>query len=196
MGVGTTWACEIGTSRELTTTDPEIRQRLIAQAEHLIDEIDALEPLVGHLPDEILSSRPLTSEPSIKEFYALLGLYDRHVYLPAIRAIQEEDAPMLTEADDAHLLARRAWHEMPFSAVLDTLRDARGELVDVLKALPGPGWSRNARLGKRNMTVYDVVYGLVQHDAELLRSVAMRLHDIQALGFSPEEKTTGDGSNA
>ena len=180
----------------MTTNDPEISHRLIAQAEHLIDEIDALEPLIGHLPDEILSSRPLTSEPSIKEFYALLGLYDRHVYLPALCAIREEDAPTLSEADDADLLGSRAWNEMPFPAVLETLRDARRELVDVLTALPGPSWTRGATLGERNLTVYDVVYGLVQHDAELLRSVAMRLHDIQALGFSNEEKPTGDGSAA
>lgn len=171
--------------------DPkEKRRRLVEQAEHLIDEADALESLIEFVPDEILSSSPLESEPSIKEFYALLALYDRHVYLPALQATQKEENPTFHAASDAELLARDTWNEVPFPEVLDTLREARRELVHSLKALPPDGWSRSARIGERNLTVYDIVYGLVQHDGEMLRSVAMRLYDIRALGFSaPDERS-------
>lgn len=160
-----------------------MRDQLIEQAAHLIEELDALATQVASIPDEILSSRPLESEPSIKEMYALLGLYDRKVYFPAIQEITAGGDVALKGADDDELLAGQAWSDEPFADVTDFIRETRSELVALLRRLSDDDWTRSARAGKRNLSMLDVVYAVIRHDAEILRAVAMRFHDMRPSSF-------------
>lgn len=153
------------------------RDVLIGQAEHLVHEIHALEEQVKSVPDDVLSTSPLEHEPSIKELYALIGLYDENVYLPAIRAMIAKKNPRLVEGEDADLLSRGKWNEESFVAVLGFVRDVRTELVGLVKSLPDAAWERQASVGQRSITLFEVVYSIVQHDAEILRAAARRMHD-------------------
>lgn len=170
----------------MSVSSDDNRARLIGQAEHLIDELEALSSQVGRVPDEVLSASPLESEPSVKEVYALLGLYDRHVYKPALEKMVALRNPELSEGSDDELLSGRDWNTQAFSDVLSFARAARTELVGFLRALPEDEWDRGATAGDHNLNVYDVVYAITQHDAELLRTVAMRLHHSRLSG-SPDE---------
>lgn len=153
------------------------RERLVGQARHLIDELDALSAQASSVPDEILSTSPLEGEPSIKELYALIGLYDRHVYLPALESMIAEEHPILADADDAELVAESSWNERPFEEVLSSTKESREELIHFVESLPLNQWNRRGVAGGRNLTVFDLVYAVVQHDAELLRVAALRFHE-------------------
>lgn len=158
--------------------DPdENREPLIGQVRHLVDEIDALEEQVRSVPDDVLSTSPLEHEPSIKELYALIGLYDGGVYLPALRAMTSNDRPRLSEGEDADLLEGCAWDEEPFPAVLNFVREARMELIEFVSALPNEAWNRRAIVGERSVTLFEVVHAIVHHDAQILRAAARRMHD-------------------
>lgn len=154
------------------------RERLIMQARHLIDELDALSGQIASVPKDVLSTRPIEGELSIKEMYALIGLYDRHVYLPALEATASDDRPLLEDVEDADLIEQEAsWNGRAFSDVLQFTREARTELVRFVESLEPERWNRRAKLGERNLSVFDLVYAVIQHDAELLRAAAQRFHD-------------------
>jgi len=153
------------------------KDELLNQVEHLVDELDALRRMVDTLHDDVLSLSPLQHEPSIKELYALLGLYDRNVYLPTIRTILTEVRPTLVEGDDDELLKGRDWNQEPFANVLDFARQTRIELVSFMRSVSSDAWERLATIGERTLTLFDVAYAIVQHDAQILRAAALRLHD-------------------
>lgn len=161
------------------TGDPQsARERIIAQAQYLIDEMDATALQIGRLPaDEILSLRPFESELSIKEIYALIGLYDEHIYSPALRAVISGDQPALKEVDDRQLLKRRRWVDEPFPSVLSFVQTTRRDLVLLLHAIPEEAWKRGADVFSKGLTLVDVCYAVIHHDADLLRSAALRLYD-------------------
>lgn len=161
----------------MKTRTVEKKDELLGQLEHLVDELDAMQNVVDSLHDDVLSLSPLEHEPSVKELYALIGLYDQNVYLPSIRAILMEERPTLAEGDDDELLEGRSWNEDPFARVLDFARQTRVELVSALRRVSSEEWERQARIGERTLTLLDVAYGIVQHDAQILRAAATRLHD-------------------
>jgi hypothetical protein len=150
---------------------------LLNQLEHLVDELDALRRMVDTLHDDVLSLSPLQHEPSIKELYALLGLYDQNVYLPTIRTILTEEQRTLAEGDDDELLKGCNWNQESFAHVLDFSRQTRIELVSFLRSVSSDAWERQATFGERTLTLFDVAYAIVQHDAQILRAAALRLHD-------------------
>lgn len=155
------------------------RDTLITQVRHLLDELDAFEPLVASIPEDILTAHPVPGELSITEMYALIGLYDVHVYLPALEAMVADELPVIQEGDDDALLAREEWNKQPFSEVLEFTRRSRRQLVQFLESLTTETWDRAAQIGDRNLSVKDAVYGVVQHDAEILRAAAHRFHDVR-----------------
>ncbi len=150
---------------------------LIGQARHLIDELDALRGQIDAVPDEILSTRPLEDEPSIKELYALIGLYDCEVYLPVLEAMVEGEQPLPPQRKDVVLLESASWNERPFPDVLEFVRQSRRKLVQFLETLGQDDWNTSGVVGDRNLTAFDLVYGLVQHEADLLRTAARLFHD-------------------
>ncbi len=161
----------------MRTESEQPRHRIVAQVLHLVDEIDAVATQLNLMPDEVLSMSPLEGERSIKELYALIGLYDRHVYLPAFQTMIDEDQPILREGDDEQLLEGRAWRDEPFSTILEFVKEARTDLVDLLRRLPADMWNRKATAGDDVLTILDVAFAVIQHDAELLRRAALRLHE-------------------
>jgi hypothetical protein len=162
----------------MTTTDQaKQREMLTGQVQHLVEEIEAMLHIAAALPDEILSVSPLPDEPSLKELYALIGLYDRDVYEPAIRAMLAENKPTLYVGDDRELLSRAAWNDETFDVILDFVRRKRKELLALLQGASPEEWKRTASLGARTLTVNEVVYAITQHDAQILRAAALRLHD-------------------
>jgi len=153
------------------------KDELLSQLEHLVDELDAMQSVVDTLHDDVLSLSPLQHEPSIKELYALIGLYDQNVYLRSIRAILREERPTLVDGDDDELIEGHRWNEEPFAHILDFARQTRIELVSALRSVSSEEWERQARIGERTLTLFEVAYGIIQHDAQILRAAASRLHD-------------------
>lgn len=159
-------------------TPEPARDRIIAQAQYLIDEMDAVASQKGRLPaDEVLRLRPLDGELSIKELYALIGLCDRHVYLPALKAVISGDQPALNEIDHRQLLTGRRWVDEPFPLILNFVKAARRDLVYILRTIPGEMWKCRADVVSDGLSLVDVCYAVIHHDAELLRSAALRLYD-------------------
>lgn len=153
------------------------RERILSQIGFLLEEIEALAAQSDWLPDDVLSTSPLEGQLSIKQLYALIGLYDRKVYLPAVQSILAEERPFLEEPDDRQLLAGRRWDAEPLGEVLEFVRGARTRLLHVLEQLSAESWNRSAILGSEARTVTEIAYAVVRHDADVLRHIALRLHD-------------------
>lgn len=163
----------------MTSTDPfrndEARQALLAQVAHLVDEMNAFTRHFGVIPTAVLEGRPVASAPSFKEIYGLLSTYDDEVYRPALEAAARGQAPDLSIPSDETLLERCAWNERSMDQIVDRVKDARSRLVAALKALSD--WSAALTVDGEATDVFGMAYGIVRHDAALLRAAAHRLHE-------------------
>ena len=153
-----------------------LRQAILDQLAYLLDEIDALEPIIGRIPDALQTVRPF-GQRSLREIYGLLATYDRQVYLPRFHRMVAEEEPTFVEADEDALLEAANWNEVPLKDILDPIREARRALLSFLEALPEADWSRTAYLGEHRLDVYRLAHHITQHDADLLRTVGQRLHE-------------------
>jgi hypothetical protein len=157
--------------------DPEaLREALLGQLAYLVDEIEALQTVVGDLPDQIKTGRPAPDTLSMKELYGVIATLDAEVRRPRARRIVEEDAPTLSPVDPDAKAREAGWNDEPLGAILDRVADARAALTDQLEALPLEAWHRTATLDGETVTLFDLVYRITQADAERLRDLGYRLH--------------------
>lgn len=159
-----------------TSERAHLRRAILDQLAYLLDEIEALEPIIGRIPDALQTVRPL-GQPSLREIYGLLASFDEKVYLPRFRRMAAEEEPALVEADEDALLETAGWNDLPLADILDPIREARRALLAFLEALPEADWSRTAYLGGQHLDVYRLAHHITQHDADLLRNVGQRLHE-------------------
>ena len=157
--------------------DPEaLREALLGQLAYLVDEIEALQTVVGDLPDQIKTGRPAPDTLSMKELYGVIATLDAEVRRPRAQRIVEEDAPTLSPVDPDATAREAGWNDEPLEAILDRVADARAALTDQLEALPLEAWHRTATLEGETVTLFDLVYRITQADAERLRDLGYRLH--------------------
>ena len=154
-----------------------LREALLEQLAHLIDEVEALKGVVELVPDALLEARPPGQTLSIKETYGLLAALDEAVYLPRLRQLMAEDEPAFEVVDEDALAAQTDWNALPLAAILAQVQAARRALLDYLSALPADAWTRTARLSDDHPDVYRLVHHRIQHDADLLRTVGYRLYE-------------------
>lgn len=153
------------------------RAVLIDQLRYLIDEVEALKPLVNRVPDAVQGGRPTPDALSMKEIYGALAARDEQVRIPRLEQITAaDDPPSFDLVDDAELVADAAWNDRALPDILDRVQAARAALVDRLEALPAPAWSQTVRIGDAVHTVYEVAHRMAREDADRLRDLSYRLH--------------------
>jgi hypothetical protein len=168
---------EVTDIEEAQADDPEaLREALLGQLAYLVDEIEALQTVVGGLPDQIKTGRPAPDTLSMKELYGVIATLDAEVRAPRVQRIVEEDAPPLSPVDPDAKAREAGWNDEPLAAILDRVADARAALTDRLEALPLEAWHRTATLDGETVTLFDLVYRMTQADAERLRDLGYRLH--------------------
>lgn len=162
---------------EAQEDDPAaLRDALLDQAAHLIDEIDALRTVAGGLPDEIKCGRPAPDALTMKEIYGALATLDEDVRGPWVRRLVEEDTPSLSSVDIEAEVREGNWNETELGSIFDRVQEARRQLVDRLDALPLEAWHRTATLNEETLSLFELVYQMIQQDLQRLRDLGYRLH--------------------
>jgi len=157
--------------------DPEaLRTALLEQLAYLVDEIEALQSVVGDLPEQIKSGRPGPDTLTMKELYAAISTLDADVRRSRVERIVEAEAPTLEPVDVDETVREAGWNDAPIGDILDRVRDARAALVDQLEALSLADWHRTATLDGEPVTLFTLVHRMTQADAERLRDLGYRLH--------------------
>lgn len=164
-------------SRNDQIRNDETREAMLEQLAHLRDEVDALKQHVAVIPTEILEGRPLPDDPSFKEIYGLLALFDERVYEPAVRQVVGKEVAMVELPEDRDLLADESWNQMDMDRIVDRVRSARARLVERLASLSCEAWFREVEVDDDTSDVFGLAYAIVQHDVTLLSSAAYRLHE-------------------
>jgi len=162
---------------EAQADDPEtLREALLDQLAYLVDEVEALQTVVGGLPEQITSGRPASDTLTMKELYGALATLDAEVRSQRVERIVTEDDPTLDPVDPDEEVREAGWNEQEIDAILDRVSEARAALVDQLTALPLDAWHRTATLEGESITLFDLVHRVTQTDAERLRDLGYRLH--------------------
>jgi hypothetical protein len=168
---------EVTDIEEAQTEDPEtLRDALLDQLAYLVDEIEALQTVVGDLPEQIKSGRPAPDVLTMKELYGAIITLDTEVRAQRIERIVNEDDPALEAVDPEEEVREEGWNEQEIEAILDRVAEARQELIDQLTSLPLEAWHRTATLEDESVTLFDLVHRITQADAERLRDLGYRLH--------------------
>lgn len=163
---------------EARAEEPDaLRNALLDQLAHLLDEVEALRTVVEGVPEQIKEGRPTPDALTMKEIYGALALLDAEVRRPRITRIVDEADPVLEPVDTDERVREAGWNEQDMDAILDQVTDARRALVDQLEALPLDTWHRSATLDGDPITLFDLVHRMTQVDAERLRSLGYRLHN-------------------
>lgn len=151
------------------------RHALVEQMRWLIDEADALGPLLASIPQWAVDQTPTEDEHSIKETLQALAAFDREVYPGWLDTVASADeAPTLdppavsTYADGAN--------GRPLAELLDEVKAGRAPLADRIAALPAEAWERPLTLEGEATDLYGLVLAIVRRDADELKTLAYRLH--------------------
>jgi len=156
--------------------ESELREALIEQLAYLLQEIAALEQVIDLIPEPLQGVRPVPEEPSVRETYGILVAADEQVFLPAVQALEAGVAEALPLPDDRALQTVEDWNAYPLPKILERLQRSRQELVSRLQKTPSELWECKVPCGEASWDLYQYVYFIIQHDTELLRALAYRLH--------------------
>lgn len=163
---------------EAQDEDPEaLREALLDQLAYLVDEIEALQTVVGDVPQQIKNGRPAPDALTMKELYGAIATLDDEVRQPRIAQMMDADDPSFDAVDVNPRVRDAGWNDRSMADILGQVTAAREALVDQLSAVPLEAWHRTASLDGDAVSVFDLVYRMTQDDAERLRSLGYRLHD-------------------
>jgi hypothetical protein len=133
-----------------------MRDELTGQVRYLVDEIDALQPLIRSVPDQILSTQPTPGSLSLKELY--FDLLQHSI----------EGAGRL--GCDASAVARGIGANSEIQQILTALREARMQLVACLEQSADEAWQEG---GESRETAEKIV----ESDLNIQQSIAERLSE-------------------
>lgn len=155
------------------------RAVLLDQLRYLIDEVEALKPLVDRVPVAVQEGRPTPDALSMKAIYGVIALRDERVHRPRLQRVAAADdkAPAFEPVDDEELVDEEDWDEWSLLDILDRVQSARRALVSQLDAVPAAAWSRLGRVGEETHTIYEIVHRITREDADRLRDLSYRLHE-------------------
>lgn len=154
----------------------DLRTALLDQLAYLVDEIEALQNVVGDLPDQIKNGRPTPDSLTMKEIYGALATLDAEVRRPRILQMVDETDPSFESIDVDEQVRESGWNDREMDDIFDQVKDARQALVDPLKALSADDWHQTATLDDTSVTIFDLVHRMTQADADRLRDLGYRLH--------------------
>ena len=151
------------------------RLALVEQMRWLVDEAEALGPLLATLPAWALDQTPVPEERTVKETLAALASLDRETTPAWLDRIDAgEDTPAFTTPDLSGLAAGA--NERDLDDLLTAVRTNRQPLADRVEAIPAETWDRPLRLDGEETDLYGLILTLVRRDADELKTLANRLH--------------------
>ncbi|MEM1056588.1 MAG: hypothetical protein AAGI52_13780 [Bacteroidota bacterium] len=152
------------------------RHALVEQMRWLIDEAEALGPLLAGIPQWAVDQAPTEDDLSIKETLAALAALDRTVYPGWLRAVTEaEEEPPAFETPDLGTLAEGA-NARDLDDLLNAVRAGRQPIADHVAQIPAETWGRPLMLDGEEIDLYGLVLAIVRRDADELKTLAYRLH--------------------
>ena len=156
----------------------QARAVLLTQLRYLIDEVEALKPIVDRVPASVQEGRPTSDDLSMKEIYGVIALRDEQVHQPRLQQVAAaEDAPPAFEpVDDEALVDEEEWDAWALPDILDRVQAARQALVAQLDAVPADAWHRTGRFDGETYTLFEAVHRITREDADRLRDLGYRLH--------------------
>lgn len=165
----------------------QLRAALLDQLAHLVREAEALGPVIGRVPERLLSGRPLPGSLSIKESLGLSAMLDERVHRPRVERIAAEEEPRFDAADEDRFIAAGAdWNAEDVQAILERAKQARRGLIETLERMPAEVWLRAGHFptgedgkGHVRRDVYEVAHAICQRDADRLRTLGQRLYESQ-----------------
>lgn len=155
----------------------DTRQSFLEQLAHTSHEVEALHHHLDLIPNEVLVGRPLDSDYSFKEIYALLALFDERFYGPVVGRIASQEEVRIEAPDERVLLAETAWNDLDMREIIDRFRSERSRLLKDLNDLPINLWQEDLTVGEERTDLFGFVYSIIHRDASLLRTAAYRLHE-------------------
>ncbi|MFB6272653.1 MAG: DinB family protein [Salinibacter sp.] len=162
---------------EARSEDPEaLRDALVDQFGHLVDEVTALSTVVDSLPAEILGGRPEPGALTMKEFYGAIITLDADVRRTWVERVVEENTPTLKSIDIEEEIRDSGWNEREIETILSQLKEVRRTLTERLESLPLDAWHRTGTLDGETLTLFALVYRMTQDDIQRLRDLGYRLH--------------------
>lgn len=156
----------------------ELREALLDQLAHLIDEVEAVKPVVDQVPHELQQLPTTETRLSLRQTYGLLAAYDTEVLLPRLERMVAEDDPHFEPVDAEALADAADWNAQPIDVLLDRVQEARRTLLTFLKRLPAADWNRTATVGETPYDVYGLAHHATQHDTDLLREIGYHLYTL------------------
>jgi|SRR5690606_31052340 len=153
----------------------ELRTALLDQLAYLIDEIEALKPVIDQVPDGLQQVKADATGLSLRETYGFIAAYDEQVVVPHLERLLEEKHPVLAAVDAEALIADARFNEQSAEVLLREVQRARQDLLEVLRRLSAEDWKRTGMLGGEPHDVYALTHALIQHDADLLRAIGYHL---------------------
>lgn len=153
------------------------RSKLLDQLRYLMEEAQALVPLLERLPAEVLEMRPPDGW-STKETLGLLADSDQKVFLPDLQRIIADEAPPIETPDEEALVEEASWNEAKVADILETVRERRAETVSFLENLPPEEWGREGVLQENETySIYELALYIGRHDVYHLRKMSQRMHE-------------------
>lgn len=136
---------------------------LIEQAAYLLDEIEALRPIISRLSDDVLTAQLPPTGRSVKEYYGAIVEMTMRLASSEPGAQSSDDEP---DPDVSSMALAVDWNARPIDVILDELRQSRRTLLDELAA-------QDEAVGKR------VLQQAIRIDLQAQRLVSERLFDVQ-----------------
>ena len=146
-----------------------LRYDLLSQLDLIIDELEATKYVGRRLSAAELESRQ--EKLSIKECYGTMADWDHFVVVPMLRRMQQESLPVC----QISMPEVTRWNGKELVDILEAAQTERRALMSYLEKLPIVKWSRKGKLEGQIHDVFGLLHALVQHDVELLQSVARQL---------------------
>lgn len=157
----------------------QARAVLLTQLRYLIDEVEALKPLVDRVPVSVQEGRPTPDDLSMKEIYGVIALRDEQVHQPRLQRVvaADDEAPAFEPVDDEALVDEEDWDTWALPDILDRVQAARQALVEQLDAVPVDAWHRTGRFDGETQSLFAAVHRITREDADRLRNLGYRLHE-------------------
>ncbi len=157
-------------------SSPEQRRAaLLDQLAYLIDEVEALKPVIDQVPEALQQLKTDAAGLSLRETYGWIAAYDELVMLPQLQQLLAEETPTLVVTDEQTLIAEASFNEQAPEVLLAEVQRARRDVLAVLQAISADAWNRKGLLDGAPVDVYALAHSLTQHDANLLRAIGYHL---------------------
>lgn len=172
-------------STEMTKAMDEQQRRrdlIVGQLTYLIDEIGALSTVLTTFPNELLEAQPFEGEPSVRDLFFELSVRESAIRIPNLERLAAEDENQPTLIADSDRPEPSEKRGRATADVLEEVATARVRLLELVRSADDQAWDKEALLDGEAVTMTEYLFGVIQEDVEVLRTVAQRIHESRPVG--------------